>query len=226
MFKTLMKGFILLALLSCCVAEASDLSGSWYLQFNTGLSSATSPNLKLDNVVDSSLGKTMDFGIGAGYQMYPKLRADFTVTYRGGLKQDADFLNQLHATADFQSTSAMANFYYDFSEWHGTYPFVTAGLGYVHNHLDTVSILDHDLRPVASIQGGGWSNLGAQFGGGLALPVRSDWFLDIGYRYLNYGKYESSDLIRYANGVNQKFERHVGEFSAHNFFATLRIRFY
>src|SRR5262249_38139064 len=151
-----------------------------------------------------------------------KLRLDMTFMYRGGLKQVADFANGVHATGDFQSTAIMFNGTYEFSDWHGTTPYLTGGLGYVHNHLDTISIIDQQSAPLASINGGGWSNLGAQFGGGFTFPLRSDWYMDVGYKYLNYGKYESDDVIHYSGNTTQAFQRHVGEFSANDFTAALR----
>jgi len=226
MVKRVLWLLVFISVATFAYASDADLTGSWYLKFETGLSNATGPDIKLENIVSADLGKTGDLGIGGGYQLYPKLRADFMITYRGGLRQEIDFADQLHARADFSSVAAMFSAYYEFSEWHGTIPYLMGGLGYVHNHLDTVSITDQQAAPVASIQGGGWSNLGTQFGGGFAFKVREDWYLDAGYRYLHYGKYESDDVIRYATQTNQVFERHVGKFSANDFTIALRIRFY
>jgi opacity protein-like surface antigen len=215
-------GFVV-CLVALSSAEAQDMTGTIYLQFQGGLSGAMEPDLKLENVVSSELGSTPFLGAGAAYQIRRNIRADFTLTYRGGFEQNAELGNSINAKADFQSTAAMFNVTYEFSEWSGLTPYITGGLGYVYNHLDQVSITA-DNRPLANIQAGGWANLGGQIGGGITIPFANDWALDVGYRYFDGGKYESSDTIQLASGVNLDFEKHVGSLSANEIVATLRIR--
>ena len=222
------KNQLFLWVLVCLLAfplfcSAVDRTGTPFIDFETGLAGSRSPDLRLENLTSADLGKTMYLGVGAGWQLSPKIRADFTVTYRGGFQQSIEIGDNIHGTGNFQSTAAMANVHYDFSAWKNSIPFVGGGLGYVHNHLDQVSIIDTSGTPLANIQGGGWSNLCYQFGGGLAIPIRDEWFIELGYRYFHGGKYESDDVIHYAEGVNQVFQRHVGTLSSNEFVVRLRI---
>lgn len=205
---------------------AEDMSGTIYIKAETGISSTFSPDLKLPNVTKLDLGNTMFFGFGAGYQIREHFRADAVLSYRGGLEEDVEFGDAFQGKADFQSTSFMFNGTYEFSEWHGVIPHVTGGLGYVYNHLDTVSITTSDSAPLASINGGGWANFGGQFGGGVSIPFHENWFVDVGYRYFDGGKYESDDVIHLATGVNQTFERHVGNIRANELTVALRVPIY
>jgi len=224
MSQSFVAGLLLVFLLTFPLSgSAQDRTGMVFLRFETGLAGGLSPDLALPNLVDAGLGKTMYFGAGAGYQLFERLRTDLTVTYRGGFEQTVDFGEALHAKADFQSTAVMLNAHYEFSPSGKIVPYVGGGIGYVYNHLDQVSITSAQDAPVATINGGGWANFGAQFGGGIAIPIRDKWFVDLGYRYFDGGKYESADKIHIASGVTQTFSRHVGDLRAHDFTAALRI---
>jgi opacity protein-like surface antigen len=220
-------GLLFVILLSICLsAGADDKTGTISLRFETGISSGLSPDLKLPNIVKAGLGKTMYFGGGAVYQIRHNLRADATITYRGGFEQNVEFGEAFHAKADFQSTAVMFNAAYEFSPWHQVIPYVSGGLGYVYNQLDQVSIVSSDGLPLANINPGGWANMGAQFGGGVSIPFHENWFVDVGYRYFDGGKYESDDVIHLATGVNQTFDRHVGNLTANELTVALRIPIY
>lgn len=219
-------GLCLVLLSACFSATADDMAGTISLRFETGISSAFSPDLKLPNIVKSDLGNTMYFGGGVVYHVRHNLRADATITYRGGLEQSVEFGDAFHAKADFQSTAIMFNGAYEFSPWRQFVPYVSGGLGYVYNHLDMVSIVSSEGQPLANISPGGWANMGGQFGGGVSIPFHENWFVDVGYRYFDGGKYESDDVIHLATGVNQTFDRHVGNLRANELTVALRIPIY
>jgi opacity protein-like surface antigen len=205
--------------------SAQDLTGTWYLRFETGVATALDPDLRAPELIEADLGSSLYFGGGVGYQLFEKLRTDFTVTYRGGFQQDFEIGNVATGEGDFASTAAMLNINYEFDEWNNLIPFVGVGFGYVYNHLDEISIVSTEGRPLAFINGGGWANFGFQIGGGLTVPVHEKWLFDFGYRYFDGGKYESSDVIHLANGVNMVFAKHVGSLSAHDLTLGLRYRF-
>ena len=66
------------------LSQASDLSGSYFVRFETGFATANGPDFQALDLVKADLGNTMYFGFGGGYQVFQKLRADLTITYRGG----------------------------------------------------------------------------------------------------------------------------------------------
>jgi outer membrane protein W len=210
------------------ISFAADLSGSYYLRFETGLATALGPDLRAPNVLEADLGNTMYFGAGIGYQLFEKVRTDFTVTYRGGFEQIVEIGNVINGKGDFQSTAAMLNLNYEFNavdKLNNLIPYAGVGFGYVYNHLDQISVVSSDGSPVASIDGAGWANFGVQLGGGITIPLQDQWMIDLGYRYFDGGKYESSDIIHLANGVDTAFSKEVGSLSAHDFTVSLRYRF-
>jgi opacity protein-like surface antigen len=203
--------------------SAQDWTGSLYLQFETGISSALGPDVVFPDLVDADLGNTMYLGVGVGYQMFPQLRGDMTVTYRGGFEQSLAVGNNIRGRADFQSTSVLFNVNYEFAPWNGLTPHVGGGIGYVYNHLDQVSITTDDGTPLANINGAGDADFAFQLGGGITFPLKDKLQLDVGYRYFDGGTYGSDSVIHLAQGVNREFSRTEGDLSAHELNVGLRI---
>ena len=149
------------------------------------------------------------FDVGFGYQFNNWFRADITEEFRGGANfQTLEVLNDIGPPvvqyADFyranlSSYVTMVNGYADLGTWSGITPYVGAGAGFAYNKLsgftDTgtaYTSTDGTIVPV-----GGYSNDGGKWNfawglmAGLSFDVTQNLKLDLGYRYLDYGKFTS-----------------------------------
>ena len=159
---------------------------------------------------NSSIGAGGTFDIGAGYQFNRWLRSDLTLEYRGGSQFQSTYtLNDPVAPtsqyADFyrgnlSSFIVMANVYADLGTWMGVTPYVGDGLGYAHNTLSGVTDQGFGYSNLYAANGGGaggyfddgsTNNLAWALMAGLDFNVTRNLKLELGYRYLNYGKISS-----------------------------------
>ena len=145
------------------------------------------------------------FDLGAGYQVNNWFRADVTGEYRTGSRfqtlevvqnpgagagagqqpQYADFYR-----GDISSYLLMLNGYADVGTWYGVTPYVGAGVGMAYNNVfgatDNASnngITSGGYFPNKSSLNFAWALMA-----GLTFNVTKNLDLDLGYRYLNYGK--------------------------------------
>jgi opacity protein-like surface antigen len=163
--------------------------------------------------------------VGVGYQVNNWLRGDITGEYRdGGHFQSLYSLSnpnyaqapnqpQISQLLDFyranvSSIVGLANVYADVGTWYGVTPFFGGGLGVARNSLYGMT----DQGQV-TFNGGGTGPSGGFFSdgakvnlawalmAGLDFNVTQNLKLEIGYRYLNLGKF-TSGASNCANGVN------------------------
>ena len=152
------------------------------------------------------------FDIGFGYQFNNWFRADVTEEYRGGATfQALEVLNEPNIVAPNTSTQQYADFYrgnmsswvtmfngyVDLGTWSGITPYLGAGAGFAYNKLfgvtDTGTAFTRGiLSPVGGYlnDGGKW-NFAWGLMAGLSFNVSQNLKLDLGYRYLDYGKFTS-----------------------------------
>jgi len=153
---------------------------------------------------NTTLSESGEFDVGVGYQFNRWLRGDLTLEYRGGAtlqslytltdsvstQQYADFYR-----ADVSSIIGLANVYADIGTWYGITPFVGAGIGFAHNMVS--GFTDQGFAYPGNGNGypsGGYFSNGSQnqfawaLMAGLDYDVTSNLKLELGYRYLNYGK--------------------------------------
>jgi opacity protein-like surface antigen len=179
------------------------------------LSPSISPNPLIGQPADafnsfynSSLSASGLFDVGVGYQINNWLRFDVTGEYRGGshfqtleqvgvpstAAQFADFYR-----GDVSSFIGLVNGYVDIGTWYGVTPFVGGGVGFANNWLSGVTDTGF------AYPGGGAA--GAPTGGylsdqsklsfawalmaGLDFNVTQNLKLELGYRFLDYGKLQS-----------------------------------
>jgi opacity protein-like surface antigen len=151
------------------------------------------------------------FDVGFGYQFNSWIRGDITEEYRGGAHfQTLEVLNDSGATpkiqyadfyrGDLSSWVTMFNGYADLGTWYGVTPYVGGGLGFAYNKLS--GFTDSGYASDASTGGvpvpaGGYSSDGGKWNfawglmAGLSFDVTQNLKLDLGYRYLDYGKFTS-----------------------------------
>jgi len=153
---------------------------------------------------NTTLSESGEFDVGVGYQFNRWLRGDLTFEYRGGAnlqslytltdtvssQQYADFYR-----ANVSSMIGLANVYADVGTWYGITPFVGAGIGFAHNMVN--GFTDQGFAYPGNGNGypsGGYFGNGSQnqfawaLMAGLDYAVTPNLKLELGYRYLNYGK--------------------------------------
>ena len=167
---------------------------------------------------NTTISSSQTFDIGVGYRFNSWLRGDVTLEYRdGGHFQSLYAINsptvgagnitQLTDAyrANVASFIGMANVYADLGTWYGLTPFVGAGLGIAHNTLygltdsgqattqiGAAAPYTYTTSPTA-----GYFNDASHFSVAYALMTGVDFNvtnnlkLELGYRYLNYGKITS-----------------------------------
>ena len=148
------------------------------------------------------------FDVGVGYQINNWLRFDVTGEYRGGAHfqaleqvaipsigyQNADFYR-----GDLSSIIGLVNGYVDIGTWYGITPFVGAGVGVAQNKLSGVTDAGGFTYPGNGLgfpTGGYFSDASkTSFAwalmAGLDFNVTQNLKLELGYRYLDYGKFTS-----------------------------------
>ena len=153
-------------------------------------------------------------GGGVGYRFTSGLRGDVLLAYRGFYAlDDKTFEADYHA--NITSTTLMVNGYYDFTVG-SVRPYIGAGIGLARNETDTL-VQDFRLGFANTFAGASREDTAVALMAGVGIPY-AGWTLDIGYRYIDLGKFETSN--RAAFGVSSG---HTGKLSAHEF--TLGARF-
>jgi opacity protein-like surface antigen len=134
-------------------------------------------------------------GAGLGFSPLPFLRTDVTVSYRSGYSGSATNTTSLPGTtlsakSDIKSVVGMVNAYYDFPTFGGFTPYVGGGAGVAYNELGTTTVSSGGTQ-LAVVSGSTRTKFAWQVGGGLAISILPTIALDIGYHYLDAGKFQS-----------------------------------
>ena len=155
-----------------------------------------------------SLSAAALFDVGVGYQINNWLRFDVTGEYRGGShfqaleqvgvpstsSQFADFYR-----GDVSSLIGLVNGYVDIGTWYGITPFVGAGVGFASNRLSGLTDTGFAYTGPGSTGSptGGYSgdstktSLAWALMAGLDFNVTQNLKLELGYRFLDYGRLQS-----------------------------------
>jgi opacity protein-like surface antigen len=165
---------------------------------------------------NSTISAAMNFDLGVGYQFNNWLRFDVTGEYRGGshfqslyVINDAGNINTGNPTqiADFyrgniSSWVGLVNGYVDLGTWWGMTPYIGAGVGLASNTLSGMTdqgIVSYTVTGplVTAGPSGGYFSDGSKTNfawalmTGLDFDVTQNLKLELGYRYLDLGKYTS-----------------------------------
>jgi opacity protein-like surface antigen len=159
---------------------------------------------------NSTISASTTFDLGVGYQFNNWFRVDVTGEYRGGsnfqsLYELYDFGNtgtgptQLadFYRGDISSWVGLVNGYVDLGTWNCITPYVGAGVGVARNTLSGMT--DQGEVTIGGFTGpsGGYFSDGSKFNfawavmAGLDFDVTQNLKLELGYRYLDLGKYSS-----------------------------------
>jgi len=173
---------------------------------------------------NSTLSDAGFFDIGAGYQFNSWFRADVTGEYHGGSRFQSTYVindpgnvgrstcgSQANAACptqysdfyhgDFSSIVALINGYADLGTWSGVTPYVGAGIGFARNTLSGLSTVAVNTPDgVSTTPSGGFAADHSQWNfawalmAGLSFDVTQNLKLDLGYRYLDLGKFKSGTM--------------------------------
>lgn len=166
-------------------------------------------------------GNTPMVELGVGYQLPYNLRVDVTGSFRpnyeinsketfGGLAVNAD--------ADVRSSGLMANVYYDIPTGTAFTPYVGGGIGVAFNKVKTINYTfgAGQIRE----DGDSKTSLAWSLQGGVAYAVTSNMKIDLGYRYIDLGEFETS-----GNSTVGAVPKTDGDLRAHEVKIGLRYQF-
>ena len=178
----------------------------------TGLSTIPTGDTADENWYNNALSEAALFDVGVGYQVNNWFRADVTGELRGGSTfsglqvinvsagPDAGYQAADFYKGNVSTLLGMANGYFDLGTWYGMTPYVGGGLGVAFNRYSG----GIDQGQIGAVGGvGPVSPSGGVFGtstqanlawalmAGVDLNVTRHLKLELGYRYLDYGKFQS-----------------------------------
>lgn len=191
-----------------------------------------------DSVTDTSMENALFGGVGIGCGMGSRgLRGELMLGYTGHRKIQGipgDFViteitsggptpgpvdDPLHTGV--KSYTGMVNAYYDLGNWGGITPYVGAGVGVSYNKMDEVYFTGNPLL-TNRIEGDSRLSLAWSLMAGIGWQITDRAILDIGYRYMDYGK-ANSGRIDSAGYVNPAVR--VDDLTAHEIKVGLRYHF-
>lgn len=173
------------------------------------------PANAFNSFYNPSVSMAGEFGAGVGYQINNWLRFDVTGEYHGGSHFQAleqvgippaagyaqGYQNANFYRGDMSSIVGLFNGYIDIGTWYGVTPFVGAGVGVSQNRMS--GLTDNGFTYTPSVFTNGGAPTGGYFGNGtktsfawalmtgLDFNVTDNLKLELGYRYLNLGKFTS-----------------------------------
>jgi len=153
-------------------------------------------------------------GAGVGYRFTSGLRGAVTLAYRG-IYDLNDSTYEADYSARITSTTLMVNGYYDFTAG-GFRPYIGVGVGWASNKTEKL-IQDFRLGFKNTFSGATRDDTAVALMAGVGIPY-SGGMLDIGYRYIDLGKFETGNTA--ALGVTSG---QTGKLTAHEL--TFGIRF-
>jgi opacity protein-like surface antigen len=201
-----------------------DFSG-WYLRGDVGVganqisgvsSTFLNPTIHVPAPMFNaySIGDAAFAGAGVGYQFNSWFRFDVTGEYRTAAQYSAiqsysDIWSawgaspcgvnaRCHDLYHAQQSAAvfLGNAYFDLGTWYGITPFIGGGIGFASNFLE--NFYDISAQPAG---GFGYAsnrtqtNFAWQVGAGLAFNVTPNLKLEVAYRYLDMGNFNTNRIV-------------------------------
>jgi opacity protein-like surface antigen len=216
-------------------------TGGWYLRGDIGLGTQTArrwqynpnpPTGITTATYQHTLSSTMFIGAGIGYAFNSWFRADATLEYRsGGRFTGRDILVGAQSyenvlTSNMSSIVGLINGYVDLGTWWGITPYVGAGVGFAHNRLSPTFDTGVVVGVGASsgvINAGSRGNFAWALMAGLAWDVSATTKIELGYRYLNLGSFQSGAPCGLCTTAVRNYE--IREVTAHDIKLGLRYSF-
>ena len=163
----------------------------------------------------TGIENTWEFGGGMGWYISPNFRADLTVDHHRNAKAhgtvnvplsaiadplQADHAGDWYSEFNVQSTTLLANFYYDFGSRHDFNPYVGVGLGWAFNNTNAGKITN-PCGCLSAIDGADETNFAWALMAGVSKDLGHGFNMDLGYRYLNMGGAHTGNIIDDATGA-------------------------
>ena len=178
-------------------------AGAWYLRGDIGIGITRSvsfvfePN-PLNNPVNivaqtASLGDTVFFNVGVGYEFNNWLRFDVTGEYRNKADFHGVIMYNFNGVAGDQYTAALksevflANAYVDLGTWNCLTPFVGFGIGTAFNTFANLTDMGIATNGFGVGRNSSEWNFAWALHAGLAYSVTQNFTVEFAYRYLNFG---------------------------------------
>lgn len=224
-----------LALTKPCAA--SDLQGVYVEPkvFATSQhSTKTKTNGSIFSVTPPEISDRYESGVGAGlaigYDFYAKfnvpIRTELEYTTRNTVKSEGTTTQDFGGYSVSQTTSRktqastlFANMYYDFKNGTSFTPYVGGGIGAAFVRTRDSWSSDAVADELDSSKNS--TNFAWNIGAGVAYSFDQHWALDLGYRYVDFGKLKGSDMEISGYGSTQI----QSEFSGHEIGLGLRYSF-
>jgi opacity protein-like surface antigen len=137
---------------------------------------------------------------GVGWRLNRNFRADATIVDRVSYSVKQTMPDSTDVTAKVRSWNLMANGYYDVPLPFGT-PYFGAGLGWASNKVNNVNFSNSGVT--VRVPGGTKSGVALALMAGVGVPITSTITLDIGYRYTDLGKLETSRAPNYSGAIGR-----------------------
>jgi opacity protein-like surface antigen len=129
------------------------------------------------------------------------------------------FVDPMHTSV--KSTTLMFNGYKDLGSFGGITPYLGAGVGVSYNQMSEVYFTDNPYL-INRIQGASRMSLAWSLMAGIGYQLNERAILDVGYRYMDYGKAVSGQVDS-VNTVNPAIR--INDITAHEFKVGLRYHF-
>jgi opacity protein-like surface antigen len=200
-----------------------DLGYSWSSDPSATFAQAPGPTfLFVTEAANATMDNTWLIGAGLGCGSGSRgIRGEVMYDYRG----DRDITGTLAAplggtvNTSVKTQTLMFNGYYDLGKWDRVVPYVGVGVGLAHNSIDAVTF---SALPNQLLSEDRWS-MAWSLMAGLGWQLSERAILDVGYRYIDMGKVESSRIDTSGFTNNPPFR--LDDLTAHEFKIGLRYHF-
>jgi len=179
------------------------------------------------NSAKGDLDGSAAFQIGVGYRVSPIFRADATIGYLPGFNFSGSDQTGFGYKSDVKSLTGIVSGYADLGTVLGTgivNPYVGASLGVARNKADDVGVTF--AGGTGTLKGNSRTNFAWGLAAGVGIDVAAGVTIDVGYRYLDLGKFEIGSGNVVVNGVSGgPIDKAKGDLDAHLVTVGLRYGF-
>ncbi len=140
-------------------------------------------------------------------------------SFGGGASTPTPFIDPMHTS--IKSTTLMFNAYKDLGSFGGFTPYVGAGVGVSYNKMGETFFTDNPYL-LNRIEGNSRTSLAWSLMAGVGYQVSDRAILDLGYRYMDYGK-ATSGKVDNTNSINPAVR--ISDITAHEVKIGLRYHF-
>jgi opacity protein-like surface antigen len=241
-----LKKLFLVSLISATALSSVANAEGYYVQANGGVSVSTDAG----NDVNKKMGNSGIYGLEVGAKVYDSLRVGLSVDYRPNYsaKQTENYtynfvpkdpksnpakgLDMEHSYHyKVKSLVAMANLYYDVTDFNGVTPYVNLGLGMAQNKakLDmdqytTDSTASKEMKEVTHFNYSKTkTNFAYKLGLGARYAVNDQFDVDVRYQYVDLGKFEVTGVTPKVGATGTVDKK--GKLRSHEFLLGVAFKF-